>query len=83
VHSVHVLIILFAYEKATLKYGVYASLQEQFLPLPENLLVFMFKGFHNSVDFQSCSLLQEQVFRRIVQKIFGVIQIFVNWRSIM
>jgi hypothetical protein len=59
-HSAHVLMILIACEKVTLKYGVYASLQEQFLPLPESLLVVTFKGFHNSVDFWSCLLIKEQ-----------------------
>jgi len=60
-HSAHVLIILIACEKVTLKYGVYASLQEQFLALPESLLVVTFKDFHNSVDFRSFSLLKGQV----------------------
>jgi hypothetical protein len=48
VRSAHVLIILFACERVTLKYGVYFSVQEPFLPLPESLLVVTFKGFHKS-----------------------------------
>jgi hypothetical protein len=38
------------------------SLQKHSLPLLERLLLVRFKGFHNSVDFQSYSLLKEQVF---------------------
>ena len=59
--SAHVLVILFAREKVTLKYGVYASCLEQFLPLLESLLLVRLKGFHNSVEFQSWSLLKERV----------------------
>jgi hypothetical protein len=77
------LIILFACGKVTLKCGVYASIQEQFLSLSEDMLLIGFKGFYSSVDFQSCSLLQEQVIQRIVQKIFGFIQLFIIQRAIM